>query len=156
VPKHHHHVSSSAINAFIDRPRVVKLLEPWIPEERDRTFVARCLLDEGPAHHRGANYVLLALLQLLVERGGPVAPRGDRGNEIPLRLPPHLLEKNPQGRFPVRCPTRALELLAPATDPAHAAMVDCVTDGPPQHALANVAMLGLLEVLLERAGALGC
>jgi hypothetical protein len=149
------HVSSSSINAFIDRPRIAALLEPWIPDAHDRAFVVRCLVDEGPAHHRGANYVLLALLARLAEKVGPIAPRPWSGAEIPLRLPPHLLERNAEGRFPIACPIRPLELIA--TDPAaRAAMLDCLTDGPPQHALANAAMLGFLEVLLERAGVLAC
>jgi hypothetical protein len=29
------------------------------------------------------------------------------------------------------------------------AMVDCLTDGPPQHAVANVATVNLLEAILE-------
>ena len=32
--------------------------------------------------------------------------------------------------------------------PTQAAMLDCVTDGPPQHALANAAMLCLLDAML--------
>jgi hypothetical protein len=150
------HVPSSLINSFIDRKRMAEVLAPWIPDERDRAFVIRCILDEGPAHHRGTNYVLLRLLAKLVELGGAPAARSGPTADVPLRLPPHLLEENPSGKFPLRCPTRPIELLAPTTSPEFAAMVDCVTDGPPQHALANAATLAMLEVLLERAGALSC
>ena len=35
------------------------------------------------------------------------------------------------------------------------AMIDCLTDGPPQHALANVAMVTLLTEILSRLKAQG-
>jgi hypothetical protein len=47
-------------------------------------------------------------------------------------------------------PTGLLERLAPRGSREFEAMVDCLTDGPPQHALANVAILALLAELLAR------
>lgn len=143
------HVPSSAITRFIDRARIDALLAPWIEDPAGRAFVVRCMLDEGPAHHRGANYVLLALLGRLLEPGGPV-PAGD-SVPVPIRVPAAQVDDPERLAYPLALRTRALEGLA--RDPRELeAMVDCLTDGPPQHALANAAMVALLDLLLERAG----
>ncbi len=157
-PKHRH-VPSSAIASFIDRQRIDRLLTHWIPAEEDRAFVVRCLLDEGPAHHRGANYVLIALLGELLAAAGGAAPGATQPAEVaekdlvavPMRLPPHLAGGGDDGVFALRFPRRQLERLAPAGSTAHEAMIDCLTDGPPQHSLANAAMMCLLSELLVRA-----
>lgn len=153
------HVPASTINSFIEPTRVEELLAPWLTDPADRAFVARCVLGEGPAHHRGANYVLLRLLaEALAARGGalPAAPPHldeDTRVPVPMRLPPAVASLAEDGDYPLRFPRRVLERLAPAGSPALEAMIDCVTDGPPQHALANAAMLCLLDALLERSGA---
>jgi hypothetical protein len=67
-----------------------------------------------------------------------------------MRVPPHLRGARGEHDFPLTLPTRPIERLAPAGSSGFAAMVDCLTDGPPQHALANAAMVGLLGALLER------
>ena len=144
------HVPSSAIASFIDRARIDRLLTPFVPEAADRAFVVRCLLDEGPAHHRGANFILLALLEELL--GGAVdPPAGNSGVAVPMRLPPHLQKAGDDGTFPLRFPSAPIERLAAAGSPSYQAMIDCLTDGPPQHSLANAAMVCLLDVLLERS-----
>ena len=51
---------------------------------------------------------------------------------------------------PLALPTAPLERLAPRGTRDFAAIVDCLTDGPPQHALANVAMVTLIAELLAR------
>jgi hypothetical protein len=148
------HMPSSAVTRFIDRERIEALLAPWVPDEHDRAFVVRCMLGEGPAHHRGANYVLLALLGRLLERlGPPPSPPPGEGVPVPLRLPPHLEDElgRDDDAYPLRLATRPLERLAPAGSREHEAMIDCLIDGPPQHALANAAMVALLDALLERA-----
>ncbi len=154
-PHHHHHhrhVPSSAITGFVDRARIDALLAPWVPDAASREFVVRCILGEGPAHHRGANFVLLSLLGLLVERLEVKGPTpGDGDVSVPLRLPPHLAEGHDDDAYPLTLPTRALERLAPRGSRELEAMVDCLTDGPPQHALANAAMVALIDALLERA-----
>lgn len=151
-PPRPHHVPSSAIASFIDRDRIDALLAPWVPDPNDRRFVLRCLLDEGPAHHRGANYVLLALLGELA--GGAAAPAPSKSDlPVPMRLPPHLAkdrDDDGDGEFPLRMPSAPLERLAKPGTPAFDAMVDCLTDGPPQHSLANAAIVCLLSSLLER------
>jgi hypothetical protein len=146
------HVASSAVTRFIDPARVDALLAPWVPDAHGRAFVVRCILGEGPAHHRGANFVLLSLLGELVLRGGPpVVGAGAPAAPVPLRLPPHLEGALEDDAFPLSIPTGPLERLAPAGSPELEAMLDCLSDGPPQHALANAAMVALLGVLLDRA-----
>lgn len=151
-PPHRHHphprIPSSAISAFIDASRIDALLASCIPDPGDRAFIVRCLLGEGPAHHRGANYVLLALLGLLMEKiGGPVSFRETL--PVEMRLPPHLARDGEERHYPLRLPVDPIERLAPRTSQEFAAMVDCLTDGPPQHALANAAMLHLIGALLS-------
>ena len=66
-----------------------------------------------------------------------------------MRLPPHLADEADEDQFPLRLALRPLELLAPAGSPELEAMVDCLTDGPPQHSLANAAMVALIDALLD-------
>lgn len=143
-------VPSSAITEFIDAAQIEALLEPWISTPADRAFVVRCILGEGPAHHRGANYVLLRLLgEALARRGGRPRSAADHGDiAVPIRLPPQLARDHDDDVYPLRVPRRVLDRLAPADSVTVDAMIDCVTDGPPQHALANAAMLCLLDALL--------
>ncbi len=148
-------VASSEITAFIVPAEIEALLAPWLPTATDRAFVVRCVLGEGPAHHRGANYVLLRLLgEVLARRAPHPAAAGDRGDDIavPIRLPPRVAVEHDDTTYPLRIPRRVLARLAPAEGGTLDAMVDCVTDGPPQHALANAAMLCLLDALLAEDG----
>jgi hypothetical protein len=152
-PPHERHVPSSAISGFIETHPIEALLAPWIPDAAARAFVVRCMLAEGPAHHRGANYVLLRLLGQVLERvapRGPVPAPAGEPLEVPMRLPPHLAKASEPKSFPLALPTGPLERLAPRGSREFEAMVDCLTDGPPQHALANVAMVTLLAELLAR------
>lgn len=157
-PPHHRHVSSSAIASLLDRDRISTLLERWVPDAEDRRFIVRCLLDEGPAHHRGANYVLLALLGEAIDaRESSRKGSGGAGEEtiaVRMRLPPHLADErdDDEREFPLRFPKAPLERLAKEGTPAFEAMVDCLTDGPPHHALANAAMVCLLASLLDKKG----
>ena len=149
--KHRRHPASRALR-FVDEARLDALLTPLVGAPADRAFVARCLVEEGPLHHRGSNYVLVALLARALER---VAGQ-DAASEtvpVPMRLPPHLEEEVDDGDFPIALPTRALRELAGGDEAALEGMIDCLTDGPPQHALANVVMVTLLERLLGRLGA---
>jgi hypothetical protein len=52
--------------------------------------------------------------------------------------------------YPMDLPTGPLERLAPAGSVQHAQMSECLSDGPPQHALANAAMMWLVGAALER------
>jgi hypothetical protein len=129
---------------FIKPDKIEEALRPYIPADEDRQFIVRCLLREGPEHHRGANYILLSLLGLLAAESPPSATEGV---PVPMRLPPHLAQ-NEEASYPIQLPLRVLDRLAPRGSAEQAEMLGCVTDGPPQHALANVAMLCLLDTLL--------
>lgn len=146
--KKHRHPASQALR-FVDPASLDALLATLVPAQADREFVRRCLIDEGPLHHRGANYLLLRLLGRVLERvPGVDAPL--EGEEVPMRLPPHLEDEVEEGNFPLPLPTRALRELLGDDEESLAAAVDCLTDGPPQHSLANVVMVSLLERLLAR------
>ncbi len=142
---------ASRLLDFIDTERLDTHLQPLLPDAGERAFVLRCLVGEGPLHHRGANYVLLSLLaQAVQDRGGdvPAAASAPAAVPVPMRLPPHLSGQVERGSYPLGLPTTALFRLAGGQTAQVQAMVDCLTDGPPQHALANVAMVALLERLL--------
>lgn len=158
-PKHHHpphkrrhrHVPASRALRFVDAEALDALLGSIVPARADRDFVRRCLIEEGPLHHRGANFLLLRLLAQALERvPGTDAPL--TGVAVPMRLPPHLEEEVEDGDFPLPLPTGALKALLGDDAASLEAAVDCLTDGPPQHALANVVMVVLLERLLARLG----
>lgn len=146
-------VPASEIAAFIQPDQIDSLLEPWLPDAGERTMVIRCLLEVGPAHHRGSNFVLLRLLGLLLKRSGasPTPLSTAAVVPVPLRIPLSVDSSTGPMNYPLGVPTDVLERLAPRGSRAWAAMIDCLTDGPPQHSLANAAMLCILSTLL-RAG----
>jgi hypothetical protein len=131
------------------------MLTRWVPEAEDRQFIARCLLRSGPAHHRGANFVLLSLLDEVLQRLPQPAPQIrvaipiEQSVPIPLRLPPHMADHTSDGYFPIQMSLRPLQELAQGDALAVAVMVDCLTDGPPQHALANAVMINVLARILD-------
>jgi hypothetical protein len=142
-------VSSSALLGFVDRAELERALEPFVPDAGDREFLVRCVVAEGPAHHRGANYVLLRLLARALEaahaRPGP--PRD--GLPVPMHVPPHLRRADGEQCYPLKLPTGPLERLAQGAPREVEAMADCLTDGPAQHSVANVLMVSMLAALLE-------
>jgi hypothetical protein len=148
--RHPHPGARIAKLGFLDRDAIAALLAPFVADAREREFVLRCLIDEGPAHHRGANYVLLRLLGKLLE--GPVTKSEDTCS-VPMQLPPHLADEVEDGAdqsYPLDLPLAPLDLLAPRGSREQDAMVAALIDGPPQHALANVAMVALIDALLRR------
>lgn len=154
-PPPHHDRSQSAVTRFIRPEEIERLLEPWVPDPTDRRFLTRCLVEEGPLHHRGANFVVLRLLADLAKAVGAGA-RGNRSGEgllIPMRIPPHLRQDEGEDTaYPIRLPQEAVERFAPRGSRDFDAIVDCLADGPPQHAVANVVMVTLLHALLDAAG----
>nr|MDQ3031262.1 hypothetical protein [Myxococcota bacterium] len=171
-PSKHRRIPSSAIAAFIRHDEIDAILAPFVPDARDREWLLRCILDAGPAHHRGANFVLLELLGTVLDRLPPssAASGSDphRLARVPMRVPPH--DRGPRGHgpqghgphehehehehdeafFPIGIPGEVLDHLAPAGSREQAAMIDCLTDGPPQHSLANAVMVRLLGEILAR------
>lgn len=140
-------IPASRALAFVDEGQLDGWLAPLVPDAGDRAFVVRCLVGEGPIHHRGANYILLALLARALQTRGGVQPQPG-GERVAMRLPPHLAETVDESTYPLTLPTEALRALAGGDAQQLEAMIDCLTDGPPQHALANVAMVALIESLL--------
>ncbi len=148
-------VPASEIAAFIEPQTIDDLLAPCLPDAGERAMVVRCLLDVGPAHHRGSNYVLLRLLGLLLQKQG-ITPKAQTSSAIVpirLRIPPSVDATSEPAPYPLGVPTSVLERLAPRGSRALAAMIDCLSDGPPQHSLANAAMLLLIDALLRAAEA---
>jgi hypothetical protein len=151
----HPRIPSAATATFIDSSRIDALLVAVIPDDEERAFAVRCILGEGPVHHRGANYVLLMLLGMLVDGlGGPdmEALRARGTTPVPMKVPPHLERPGSLMAYPLDLPKAPLEKLAAAGSFEQSAMVECLTDGPPQHALANAAMLWLIGAALDRVG----
>jgi hypothetical protein len=148
-----HSRTPSGAAAFIDSARIDALLRGVVPDDQDRAFVVRCILGEGPVHHRGANYVLLLLLGMLAEGlgGADMAALRARGTlPVPMKVSPHLARPGSLMAYPLDLPTAPLDKLAPAGSLEQAAMAQCLSDGPPQHSLANAAMLWLIGAALDR------
>jgi hypothetical protein len=148
-----HRIPPAAAASFIDSARIDALLAPIVPDDHDRAFVVRCILDEGPKHHRGANYVLLSLLGALLEAVGPAdieALRAAGTLPVPMRVPPHLARPGSMMAYPLALPTAPLGRLAAPGSVEQAAMAECLSDGPPQHALANAAMVWLVGAALAK------
>lgn len=144
-------LAASQVLNFVDEGQMDAVLAALVPDAVDRAFVLRCLVGEGPLHHRGANYILLTLLAQVANTRMTQANTlpAEPGVQVPMRLPPYLAETVEEGAYPLLLPTGALHLLAKGDAAQVAAMVDCLTDGPPQHALANVVMVSLIEKLLS-------
>jgi len=152
-PRPHHRVPTSVITRAIQPKKLEALLEPWVPDAEERAFVVRCILGEGPIHHRGASFALLGLLGMLVEAAGAAPAAGGEAVPVPLRLPPHVAPGDPDDHdYPLSLPTGPLERLAARGTPEFAALVDCLLDGPAHHALANAAMMCLIDALFARLG----
>lgn len=155
-PPHHGRSPTSAVAAIIQPDRIERLLEPYVPDHEERAFVVRCMVGEGPIHHRGASYTLLVLLGSLLDRAAPPAPAPDDTETVPvpLRLPPHTAPRDDgDHHYPLQMPLAPLTRLAPKGSPELTAIIDCLLDGPPHHALANAAMVCLIDALLQREAA---
>lgn len=153
MPPHHDRAAASAIAQVLDADRLARILAPWVPDVGERTFLVRCIIGEGPIHHRGASYALIALAGTIAERVGADVPLPDRtGIPVPMRLPPHLERPGQESpAYPLCLDPAALDGLAGG----HAGVVlaDAIIDGPPHHALANVVLVNLLSAILRRVEA---
>lgn len=128
----------------LDRDALDRGLARLVPDARDRSFLLRCVLEEGPAHHRLANHALLRLILDVVEATDAVlAPVGSV--PVPMRLPPHLRNRERESQtFPLALDVAALRRVGPDPSP----WVEALLDGPPHHALANALMVNLLGAVL--------
>lgn len=156
-PPHHHHdrTAASAIALALDADRLAKAIAPWAADPNDRAFLVRCIIGEGPIHHRGSSYALIALAGAIAERLGVTAPPSDaHGVTVPMRLPPHLEKPDEEPPvYPLRLDIAGIDRIAGGKDGVRQVLTDAVTDGPPHHALANVALLNLLAAILRRVEA---
>lgn len=110
----------------------------------------RCILEEGPRHHRVASWALLRLLAAVLADVGGALPDTTTAPSEPLgmRLPPNVAGSSDDAEFPIRIPTR---MLRDVLDPTEAELaLECLRDGPPHHALANAAMTWMLQAMHER------
>lgn len=138
--------------AAIDRQRIAALVAASVADPASCAFVVRCILDEGPVHHRGDNYVLLALLgEVLGRLPDSTAPAPEAGAfPVPMRIPPAHQPGGEPRAYPIAIPLAPLALVD-GGQPAHrAALAECLADGPPHHALANAMMVHLLHAILQR------
>ncbi len=120
-----------------------------VPDAHDRAFVARCIAREGPPHHQGSSYVILQLLAAVAERVGATAVPG-AGPRPAIRLPPHhKRDEDRDDEFPIALPVGAVARIEGDTRRCRM-LEECLLDGPSHHALANVAMVGLLDAILAQ------
>ncbi len=134
----------------LDGGAIDAALAEIVPDARDRAFVLRCILEEGPRHHRVASWALLRMLAaLLAEVGGADPEMGEApAAPVGMRLPPKLASHSDDGEFPIGIPTT---LLNEILDHGEAELaLDCLRDGPPHHALANAVMTWMIEALYMR------
>ncbi len=134
----------------MDSAAIDAALVDIVPDARDRAFVLRCILDEGPRHHRVASWALLRMLAaVLAEVGGAERDTREGPSEpIAMRLPPLVAASSADAEFPIGVPSSLLRELMPSRDAELA--LECLREGPPHHALANAAMAWLLQAIHDR------
>jgi hypothetical protein len=131
-----------------DKDRLERALAGLVEHDEDRAFIARCIAREGPPHHQGASYALIALVRAVADRIA-AQPRPKRGPRPSMRVSPHHAPDDDEREFALSLPQGAIERIEP--DPARAkALVECLLDGPTHHVLANVAQVALLDAILDR------
>lgn len=151
-PKHHrpkHKPEKERHGLALDARAIDDALSSIVPDRRDRAFVLRCILEEGPRHHRVASWALLRLLaEILGEVGGAPATEGAAAEPLEMRLPPNVAPASDEAEFPIGVPSGMLrEVLAPRD--AELAL-ECLREGPAHHALANAAMAWMLQAIHDR------
>ena len=153
MPPPHAHLHDHPVVAAIDRQRISALVAACVPDPAARDFVVRCILDEGPVHHRGDNFVLIALLGEVLARLPPAAagkPSDGASFPVPMRIPPaHHAGAEPKS-YPISIPQAPLALLDGDDAARRSVLAECLVDGPPHHALANAMMVNLLHAILQR------
>jgi hypothetical protein len=130
-----------------DKHALARALAGIVVDQDDRDFIARCIAREGPPHHQGASFVIITLARQIAERMG-ASPSPHRGPRPSMKVPPHhARDDNDEREFAIALPVSAIARVE--RDPERArALIECLLDGPTHHALANVAMVALLESIL--------
>lgn len=148
---HRHRHALSTLARAADPARLADALAPIIPDAGDRAFVVRCILDEGPIHHRASSWALVVLAAEIARRVGSTPddrdPESRDSLAVRLRLPPHLAGDDDDGAFPLRLPLAPLRAIA-GSDRDVEALADALADGPPHHALANAALVSIFARIL--------
>jgi hypothetical protein len=132
----------------LDAKAIDEALEPIVPDPRDRAFVLRCILEEGPRHHRVASFALLRMLSRVLEDVGGAGAAKGASAPLAMRLPPGVASRADDAEFPIGVPTALIGELLDEAGAAEA--LDCLRDGPPHHALANAAMAWMIQAIHER------
>ncbi|NUP12395.1 MAG: hypothetical protein HOW73_40640 [Polyangiaceae bacterium] len=124
-----------------------------LADRRDAEFVARCIVGEGPAHHRAASWALLVVAAEIAERlgckPGPKTQAPDTVS-VALRLPPGAARDD--DTFPLAMPLAPLRAIVEPSRHVEA-LADALVDGPAHHALANAALVALFARILEKLDA---
>lgn len=155
-PHEKHRGGKGGRGVALDSSAIDAALTEFVKDPRDRAFVLRCIMEEGPRHHRVASWALLRLLAAVLDELGGAAPGTGDGPMEPLgmRLPPSVAASSDDAEFPIGVPTGLLFDLMSRRDAELA--LECLREGPPHHALANAAMAWLLQAIharvRERAG----
>lgn len=150
---HRHRHSLSSLAHVAASPVLEDALGLVVGDARDRAFLARCILTEGPAHHRAASWALVALAAEVARRLDAAPREGVAPDDVavPLRLPPHLVEAGDDGAFPLAVPLAPLRAIA-RDEREVEVLADALLDGPPHHALANAALVALFDRILSAIG----
>jgi hypothetical protein len=89
------------------------------------------------------------LAAVLAEVGGADAETREGPSEpLSMSLPPSVAAASDDASFPIGIPTRMLGEVLDAGETALA--VECLSDGPPHHSLANAAMAWLVQAIYDR------
>lgn len=149
-PPRRDRTAASAIALVLDAERLETALGPMIPDPEERGFIIRCIIGEGPIHHRAASYALIALAAELARRIGGQAPAPSEtlAAAVPMRMPPHLATAEAPA-YPLALDVAGIERIAAGDQGVRRVLIDAATDGPPHHALANVVLLNLLTAMLR-------
>lgn len=151
MPPPHDRASASSIAGVLDASRLDGILTPWIPDPTGRAFVVRCIVGEGPIHHRGSSYALIALAGAIAERLEPLPAVATDGPAVPMRQAPHLAVRGQEApTYPLRLDLHGLGRIAGGDADTVRTLTDALLDGPPHHALANAVLLDLLSAILRR------
>src|SRR5690606_34314058 len=68
----------------LDEGPIDAALAGIVPDPHERAFVLRCILEEGPRHHRVASWTLLRLLAAVLGELGGAEPATGQSSPLPM------------------------------------------------------------------------